>query len=492
METPGGGDYRIEPEFLGPLGDRPLAEIARKSSPDDLFPGASKFLSARVQRKRREQWNAVRPLVKRLLQPGEHVLHVAYAQQVPPFLNCVGLGHMVYAYHQVLLVITDQRIIEALLSVRGTAAGTRLRAWSYRHLGGLKQRLGKLTAIAAKGGRQAWRVRARGDRKLVGLLLPRLQPRLLAEGAAHAEPMPQWHCPRCGAAVPPAPERCAGCRTAFRSTRVAALLSLAFPGGGLFYLGHPFLGALSLFGEVMIFIVWIAMMLGAGEKDGLAPALVGGALLFAMIKLQGLNVARVLGSRSIPEPEGRRGKAGRLAIAGGAVSLLLVAGAFPLAAAARPRVDHDLDAAGGDGAWQGTRKVADWAFYKDDAAARSQWTDAKSGARLMVFAHPQSVLTDAAEFRRDYVAQMGRQGTRTIVDDENVPAPFHGFRYAGDIKTKDGREVLLMSYFLDDAPAHDLHEVRIVVAPTDQEAADALVRDFLQHARFVDAVAPQR
>src|SRR5215813_3039139 len=119
MQTPGAGDHKIEPEFLGPLGDRPLVETAGKSSPDDLFPGASKFLSARVQRKRREQWNAVRPMVKRLLQPGEHILHVTYAQQVPGLVDHVGLGHFVYAYHQVMLVITDQRIIEALLNYRG-------------------------------------------------------------------------------------------------------------------------------------------------------------------------------------------------------------------------------------------------------------------------------------------------------------------------------------------------------------------------------------
>src|SRR6266571_5092771 len=92
MDARSAGDHKIEPEFLGPLGDRPLVEQAGKSLPDDLFPGASKFLSSRQQRKRREQWNAVRPMVKRLLQPGEHILHVVYATQVPPFLHSVGLG----------------------------------------------------------------------------------------------------------------------------------------------------------------------------------------------------------------------------------------------------------------------------------------------------------------------------------------------------------------------------------------------------------------
>src|SRR5438445_5610484 len=280
MEPRGAVDHKIEPEFLGPLGDRSLLDLAGKASPDDLFPGASKFLNGRQQRKRREQWNAVRPMVRRLLQPGEHVLHVVYAQQVPPFLHCVGLGHFVYAYHQVLLFITDQRIIEALLNFRATGPSTRIRSYPYRHLSGLKLSLGKLTAIPAKGKKQGWRIRIGGDKKLLTLMLPRLQTRLLAEGAAHAEGMPLWHCPRCGAGVPPAPEECSACHTRFRSTRLATVLSLAFPGAGLFSLGYPFVGALDLMGARVLFVLWLAILSGSTETEGIAPALVFGSVPF--------------------------------------------------------------------------------------------------------------------------------------------------------------------------------------------------------------------
>src|SRR5437867_268605 len=167
MEPSSAADHKIEPEFLGPLGDRPLAEQAGKSSPDDLFPGASKFLSGRQQRKRREQWTAVRPMVKRLLKPDEHILHVVYAQQVPPFMDTVGLGHFVYAYRQVLLVVTDQRIVEALLNFRGNGPGTRIRSYPYRHLSGLKLSFGKLTAAPPQGKKQGWRIRMGGDRKIL-------------------------------------------------------------------------------------------------------------------------------------------------------------------------------------------------------------------------------------------------------------------------------------------------------------------------------------
>ena len=491
METRGGQDYRIEPEFLGPLGDRPLAEMAGKSSPDDLFPGASKFLSARVQRKRREQWNAVRPMVKRLLQPGEHILYVTYAQQAPGLVDHVGLGHFVYAYHQVLLVFTDQRIIEALLNFRANGPGTRLRAYAYRNLTALKQSFGKLTAVPAKGRKGGWRVRTGGDRKMINLLLPRLQPRLAVEGTGHSETAPQWHCPRCGGPIAAMPESCAGCKTRFRSTRVASLLSMAFPGGGAFYLGHPGLGVLGLLSESMLFLVWTMILLGATGDGGMMPALVVGTLIFGLVKVQALNIIRVLGARSIPEPQGGRERATRWAMAGAAVSVLMLAGTVPLAAKARPRLDHDLDVAAEHAEWHGSRTRSEWKAYADDTDARSQWTDARTGAMVTVFAYPRGVLSDTGEFHHAYAESMKAHVTRTFVDDEKLPAPYQGFRHVGGIKAKDGSELALVSYFVDDAEAHDLHEVRIVVPADALEQGTAIVEDYLAKARFIPASAPQ-
>ena len=64
MNTQGLRDHKIEPEHLGPLADRPLAETAKSGGPGDLFPGASAFLSARQQTRRREQWNVARTMAR--------------------------------------------------------------------------------------------------------------------------------------------------------------------------------------------------------------------------------------------------------------------------------------------------------------------------------------------------------------------------------------------------------------------------------------------
>ena len=391
-----------------------------------------------------------------------------------------------------LLVVTDQRIIEALLNFRANGPGTRLRSYPYRHLSALKLSFGKLTATPAQGRKQGWRLRTGGDKKLLGLLLPRLQTRLLAEGPAHAEALPLWHCPRCGVKVPPVPETCSSCRTRFRSTRVASLLSLAFPGAGLFYLGHPFLATHDFLVECMVFLVWIALVLSSSDQGGVAAALLLGGLFFLITKIESIHLGRVLGARSIPEPEGRREFAGKLAIAGGALSALLVIGVFPLAAAVRPRLERDLDVSTTDGAWSGSRRAAEWAFAKDDLDARSQWTHAVTGAKVTVFAHPQSLLHGQDEFHRDYSTEMTKQVVRTLTDDEKIPAPFHGFRYVGEMKTKNGEPVALVSYFLYDQDGHDIHQISLAVPREDAEAGEAVVVDFLRHTSFIDAVAPQR
>src|SRR5262245_46922739 len=106
---------KIEPEYLGPLTDRPLEQSAKPGDSSDLFVGASAFLAPRHQRKRLEQIKTVTPLVDRLLKPEEHILYVSHAMQVPPLLHYFSMGAMALTYHQVVLVLTDTRLIEVLI-----------------------------------------------------------------------------------------------------------------------------------------------------------------------------------------------------------------------------------------------------------------------------------------------------------------------------------------------------------------------------------------
>src|SRR5262249_27181603 len=161
---------------------------------------------------------------------------------------------------------------------------SRLRSFPWASVRDLKLSFGKLALAPAEGKKQTWKLPLRGDRKLLKLLLQRLQPLLLLEGSRSAHGLPLWHCPQCGATGPVNPQACDACHTSFRSTHLAAWLSLAFPGAGLFYAGHPFLATLDFLGEVILYALFLLLMLD--NKPGALTAAAGvGTVLFFMTKL---------------------------------------------------------------------------------------------------------------------------------------------------------------------------------------------------------------
>ncbi|HKQ63222.1 MAG TPA: hypothetical protein VJS92_18180 [Candidatus Polarisedimenticolaceae bacterium] len=474
---------KIEPEALGPLADRPLAEKAQTGDAAELFPGASGFLAARHQRKRQAQWNAVRPLAERLLRPDERILHVVHAMQVPPTLHALSLGAMTMAFHQVVLVVTDTRLIEVMLDFRGKAAGTRLRSFPWNAVRELRVKLGKLVVVPPAGRKLAWRVPLRGDRRLLQLLAERLKARLLTSGASAAETLPLWHCPQCGGAVPREPQACAACQATFRSKKLVSILALAFPGAGLLYAGHPFLATMDFFGEIFAYAVFVLLLLQA-EPGSVGIASGFGALLFAITKLESIHLGRMLVARSRPETNAQRAGYTRLAWIGALVSTALIGGAFPLAGRARPILDRDLDLAVRDEQWHGSRDRAEWDAFADDATARSQWWH-EDGLRITVFAYPQSLLSSASDFRNDLRAEFRRSKTPILADDEDVPAPFHGFRFVTRGASEDGTPIALINYFVVDGEHHDVHQALAAVIEEDAEAADEMVRGFLGESHFI-------
>ena len=491
MESPGGEVRKIEPEFLGPLAERPLAESAKRSASDDIFPGAAAFLGRRQQKTRRQQWQAVQGLLARLLRRDEHVLYCSQAMQIPPGLQAIGLGHLSYLYHQVLLVFTETRLIEVLLNVWGKTPSTRIRAYEWKHAQDLTLRFRRLTIKPAQGKKQGWSLQLGGDKKLVALLLPRLKGRMLLEGASAAAPLPVWHCPQCAAANPPTPSKCASCGTVFRSAALATCLSLAFPGAGLLYLGHPALAVFHFCWEMLLFTGAALSLLDSKDAEG------PGTLIFCLFiiivaKVSALSAVNILAPRTKPDRLERRPLLWKLAIAGGALSVLAIAGAATASARLKPRLDHDLDLSLQDSAWKGSRKVADWEYFKDNKDTRSEWTHA-SGLLVTVFAYPLGALESPAQFRREFEEAMrGKEKSTLLRADEKLPGAFQGFRQIRQSTGQDGRPVATLQYFLYDTDGNDVHQV-ITAVPVDQAPlAENLLEDFLARARFIDAVPPER
>ena len=479
---------RMNPEALGPLGDRPLAETAPKAGKPEIFPGATKYLAARHQRKREAQWSAVRPLVERMLKPEEQLLFVAHAMQVPPVFDAMALGAMALPFHQVVLALTDTRIIEVMLDLRGQKAGTRVRSYPFTGVRDLTLGWGRLTLAPASGKKQAWRVPLRGDRKILEAILVRLKPRLLPEGTAHAASVPLWHCPQCVAVVPSEPESCVACRSTFRSKKLASILSVAFPGAGLFYAGHPFLATMDFLGEILLYGIFLMLILQA-EPGRAGIALGFGALFFVLTKFHSIHMSRIMTARSRPETEARRTGYGRFALVGGLASVLLIGGSLPLMGKGRGTLERDLDHPAADDGWRGSRDRSEWTVFANDTTARSQWVH-DGGLRLTLFAYPQDFMSTPEDLHAKARQSFRAEGATLLTDDDQVPAPYVGFRLISRLTARNGQPIALINYFVVDAENRDVHQAVVAVVEEDSGRAEQMVRDFLAGAHFIPATAP--
>lgn len=83
-------------------------------------------------------------------------------------------------------------------------------------------------------------------------------------------------CPHCYTPAPGRPEACPSCDGGIRSANKAALLSLAFPGLGDWYLGYRWLAAMEMLGAGFLwFLMVIAPLLGVRTDEGHEGEMVG-------------------------------------------------------------------------------------------------------------------------------------------------------------------------------------------------------------------------
>jgi hypothetical protein len=483
----------IEPEHLGRLADRPLAETAPRSSPGDLFPGISAFLNDRWQKRRRQQWEAATPRVARLLVPGEHVLYVASGQQVLTGLQALSLGWMTTLYCHVLLVFTETRLIEVLMNRTGKVPESRLRSFPWKDVVDLKLRswMGRLTLKPAQGKKHFWSVPLAGDRKLLALLLARLAERLRREGAGAAESVPLWHCPECGAPGPRRPVSCQKCGVLFRSRGLAACLSLAFPGAGLLYAGHPMLALFDFLGEVIGYVAMLMMLaFASGPGEGTAFLAVF-SIFIVLTKLESLKAGDFLVTRTRIESPDRRLRFRRAAIAGGLLSTFAVAGAVMATGRLQPKLDHDIEVAGDEGAWSVSRKTSEWDYFGDDPTARARWTH-RDGLQMTLFAYPLNPLDDMQAFESRFRNDMTQSGWRLVSHEAIRGGSLPGFRQVWSGSDGKGGEVISLHSFVYDEAGKDVHQCALAVTPEMAEYAARLVGDFLSHARWRGPMPPER
>jgi len=428
-------------------------------------------------------------MLDRLLEPGEHVLYAAQAVQKPSVFQAMSLGWLVYMYHQVLLVFTDRRVIEILLDQKAKAPATRMRSFPLNRVNKLSLRFLSVTLVPVKGKKGTWTVSG-GDRKLLKLLLPRIQEHLHPESAPPEEVTPKWHCPNCLAACTPNPKSCESCGTLFRSFGLASALSIAFPGAGLLYSGHPVLATFDFLGELMAFSFIALMLAMAGTDAASVIAFAGmGAFAFFLTKFESVHLGHILVTRSRPDDPERRARWKKFAGVGGMLSVIAIAGALALSGTLGAVQKHDLHFEHAQ--WEGSRDPSEWLFFAEDPTLRSQWTH-EDGWLVSVFAYPLNSLQSFESFKDEFLQEVARQKLTNVVEDESLPPAVKGFRHVGDLIGEDGVKLTAIYYFVYGPEQPEIHQLLTVVETHEADAVEGYLQELLGEAQWIPAMELNR
>jgi hypothetical protein len=479
VNPPAGALRKFEPEHLGPLGPEPLPG----NGAHDFFPGEERFLKASRRKKLVQVWREVAPIVSRLLGRDERILYAARATANPGAFHAATIGAMAYAYCQVLLILTDSRLVEILLDRKGKRADCRIRSFHWNQAKKFTVGFISVSIQTANGKKHHWNLGAWGDRRLLKLLAPHVVRRIVPNHAG-AQESPVRHCPSCMAVCPTEARECGACRTPYLSPRLAAALSLAFPGAGVFYAGHPGLGSLILFVELAVFAA-VAVILAT-----LPPGVVsvGGvwiaAIAFVLIKLKGLNLGNFLIKRGRTETFERRERWKRMAIGGAAVSLVALSGAAVMAGKLANPIDHDLVFS--QPGWSAMRDASELGQACVITSSRSEWSHPE-GWTAFVIAHPLPFVQDFDGFRADFVSKTAQEGVEAEVEDTRLPAPLEGFRFIGQTSGENDLPLTILDYFVYDRDGRDVHQILCCVPAEQADSAQASLHELIASARWVTA-----
>jgi len=467
---------RLNPALFGPLDD----EYAPLTGSVRLFPGEDRFLSNRKLDAREKLLDTINPIIERVLDDDETVLYVAPAVHNPRFLEVFGFGMWYVLFFRAAVVLTDRRLVEIMLK-KPDRADSCIRSYSWGQVRKLKFSMGTLTLKPAQGRTQKWKFQERGDRKLLKLLLPKIEEQLVP-GDIHApRPMPLWHCPECGAATPKYPSACGRCGTRFKSQGLAAALALAFPGAGLLYAGHPVLATFDLIGEVFLYIIVVVSFLVATGSEAVASAVIVGLMFLFFTKLESAHVASVLVHRTRPDPTPSKWKKGAAVGAVLSLALMAVPPVFTgVLSGVVNVVDRDLDFAANDLGWAGSHDPNAWVFGAEPNQ-RSEWIR-DDGQGLFVWSLPMGV----DETEEIFIATVSEDLGSDNVQPTAI-AGFEGIRVIEENVDENGEQFLWVRWMLFDREYDDVYILATSTLPGQVEVMESEVDQLVQEASWIAA-----
>lgn len=285
--------------WLAPLGDLPVDAAS-------LFPETSGFFAKRANAGRAKLLAKNAATLRRALQPGERIRFAALGMRYW-FWELYFAGWASYFHNQILLVLTDRRLLMLQVTSRGNPGDLKSQL-RLEELCGTQRKAflsfaNPFTVLAADGTALKFTRVPKRDRAQLAALLPTGARAPRAPQARSIEHL----CPSCLRLVPgPAgatltcPEPT--CRIPFRDPRKAARLSAWIPGLGDLYLRHHLFGASEFLGSTLLLGLALMLLLVAvlgGEPAGWVAAAVAVPLLVGIPRLVDYRLTLHMGRKGL-------------------------------------------------------------------------------------------------------------------------------------------------------------------------------------------------
>jgi hypothetical protein len=220
---------------------------------------------------------------------GERILQVTLGCSPASFVEQLLTGALLHPLKRALFVVTDRRILHIPVTHR------LLYRYSISQIMFVDCRQirfsGSTLIIKYKSGHnERFRcISRRGRRKFKSILRS-----MSLEGRASPALERTNLCPRCMQPLIKRFYTCPNCSLKFKSKAWATLISIVFPGGGYFYIRHPFLGVLEAATEILFaaLLVFFSTIVWKNLKD--APDALFQAVVICAIMLVYQKLASVL------------------------------------------------------------------------------------------------------------------------------------------------------------------------------------------------------
>lgn len=253
---------------------------------DVLFTNSSGEEKSGVKGRAIKILRNLRPALRQIMDGDEALLYVAQARSPLSAVEQLTAGWWIHVLAACVIAVTNKRILFIPVSSRGYWRES-VRSVAWGDIAEIKAKgwLTRQLRFKYKNGTKEVYTGVRwSDASKLAKLAEVLLPASSGELTAHQGPVAL--CPDCRGVLTPGVYTCAGCGLIFKDEKTMILRSILLPGGGYFYMGHPIIGSVLAFFEILL-LLDVVLVLADGfshpeAMQGVMAAFIGLAIYWGV------------------------------------------------------------------------------------------------------------------------------------------------------------------------------------------------------------------